>query len=323
MIRRKPYNAAAALALCCGAFFGAAAANADDGPYDWLDRMAAAVQTTNYEGTVIRIKGSSAEALKVVHTVSDGVVRERLIAQDGDGLEIIRHGNEVHCILPDKQSVLVEEWNHQSTLFTKLPSRALQNGNEYDVVPRAEDRVAGRRALVVAVMPHDEYRYAHKVWIDTETGFPLQTQMLDSDGVALEIVKFADIRLNHEIHSSALRPTYSTENFRWYSQPGKSVTEVVDAAWHSDDLPLGFRIVETHEESTPGGNETMTHIVLSDGLAKISVFITPLTEHRDTESSQVGASHSFSTVIDGYRVTAIGEVPAVTVEQIASSMSRQ
>ncbi|MDX1506774.1 MAG: MucB/RseB C-terminal domain-containing protein [Woeseiaceae bacterium] len=323
MIRQRVSHTAAALALCGGVLSWAPAASADNGPYDWLDRMTRAVQTTNYEGTVIRIKGNSAEALKVVHTVSDGVVRERLIAQDGDGLEIIRNGNEVHCILPDKQSVLVEEWNHQSTLFTKLPTSALQSGNEYDVVMRSEDRVAGRKALVIAVQPHDEYRYAHKVWIDTETGFPLQTQMLDAGDDALEIVKFADIRLNHEIHSSALKPTYSTENFRWFSQPGKSITEVVDAEWHSDDLPLGFRIVESHKESTPGGAETMTHIVLSDGLARISVFITPLTDNRDTESSQVGASHSFSTVIDGYRVTAIGEVPAVTVEQIASSMSRQ
>ena len=323
MTRLKPLNVAAALALCCGAFFCAPIAHAENGPYDWLDRMSDALQTTSYEGTVIRIKGSSAEALKVVHTVSDGVVRERLIAQDGDGLEIIRNGNEVHCILPDKQSVLVEEWNNQSTLFTKLPSRELQNGNEYDVVPRTEDRVAGRRALIVAVQPHDEYRYAHKVWIDTETGFPLQTQMLDEEGVALEIVKFADIRLNHEIHSSALKPTYSTENFRWFSQPGKAITTLVDTEWHSDDLPLGFRIVDVHEESTPGGDESMTHMMLSDGLAKISVFIAPITDDGGDESSRFGASHSFSTVVDGHRVTAIGEVPAVTVEQIASSMSRQ
>ena len=78
-------------------------------PNDWLTRMSAAVQQTSYEGTVIRIQSGKAEALKVVHTVSDGVVREKLVAQEGSGLEIIRHGSEVHCILPDKKSVLVEQ----------------------------------------------------------------------------------------------------------------------------------------------------------------------------------------------------------------------
>ena len=45
-------------------------------PNEWLSRMSAAVQMTSYEGTVIRIRDGKAEALKVVHTVSDGVVRE-------------------------------------------------------------------------------------------------------------------------------------------------------------------------------------------------------------------------------------------------------
>ena len=146
--------------------------------------------------------------------------------------------------------------------------------------------------------------------------------MLDAEDGALEIIRFAEIRLNHDIHSSALQPTYSTENFSWFSQPGKTVKEIVDAEWHSDDLPLGFRIIDTHEEAMPEGDGTMTHMVLSDGLAKISVFITPLTDENYTESSQVGASHSFSATTDGYRVTAIGKVPAVTVEQIATSMRR-
>ena len=323
MISIKTKIAAAVLFAYCGVFLLIGASLANDGPYDWLDRMAAAVQSSNYEGTVIRIKGQRAETLKVVRTISHGVVRERLIAQDGDGLEIIRNGNEVHCILPDKRSVLVEEWSNQSAVFTKLPSSDLQHGNEYDVVMRSEDRVAGRKALLVDVRPHDEYRYAHRVWIDTATGFPLQTQMLNDEDEALEIVKFAEIRLNHEIHASALKPTYSTENFRWFSQPGKSITAIDDSEWFSDDLPLGFRIVDTHKEATPDGNAQMTHIVLSDGLARVSVFISPLTDGRQTETSRVGASHSYSAVIDGFRVTAIGEVPAVTVRQIASSMNQR
>jgi negative regulator of sigma E activity len=36
--------------------------------------------------------------------------------------------------------------------------------------------------------------------------------------------------------------------------------------------------------------------------------------------SEVGASHSYSMVVDDYRITAVGEVPAVTVERIATSM---
>ncbi len=115
----QPLRSAAALLAACGTFMAVPAVQAaTDDPHEWLDRMTSAVETISYEGTVIRITGGKAEALKVLHTVADGVIREKLIAQEGNGLEIIRNGNEVHCILPERQSVLVEAWNDQSTLFS-------------------------------------------------------------------------------------------------------------------------------------------------------------------------------------------------------------
>ena len=191
-------------------------------PADWLNRMGAAVQSTSYEGTVIRIHDGVAEALKVVHTVDDGVVREKVVAQEGSGLEIIRNGNEVHNIRPDRRSVLVEEWDDQSTLFSTLPSSEIRFGNEYDVAIVRKDRIAGREALNLAIRQHDKYRYGHRIWLDTETGFPLQTQLIDEDGAIIEQVKFADIVINQDIDASALASSYSTDQFTWFTQSGGS-----------------------------------------------------------------------------------------------------
>ena len=77
----------------------------DPGPRDWLQKMTSAVQTTNYEGTVIRIQDGRVDALKVMHVVSEGVVCEKVIIQEGKDLEIIRNGNEVRFIMPDRKSV--------------------------------------------------------------------------------------------------------------------------------------------------------------------------------------------------------------------------
>lgn len=289
-------------------------------PNDWLNRMGVAVQTTSYEGTVIRIQDGKAEALKVVHTVSDGVVREKVVAQEGNGLEIIRNGNEVHCILPDRKSVLVEEWDDQSTLFSTLPSSEVRFGSEYDVSLVREERVAGRPTVLVAIRPHDNYRYGHRIWLDIETAFPLQTQLIGEDGTAIEQVKFADISLNKEIHASALTPSISTENFRWLNQPSRHVKHDIETTWESMDLPPGFRAVATHGETMPGSDEVVTHILYSDGLANISVFVAGQVEASAPGPSRVGGSNSYSASIDGHRITAVGEVPAVTVEQIATTM---
>lgn len=292
-------------------------------PNEWLSRMSTAVHNTSYEGTVIRIQDGKAEALKVVHTITDdGVIREKLVAQEGDGLEIIRIGNEVHCILPDRQSVLVEEWDDQSTLFSTLPSSKVRFGSEYDVSVVREERVAGRPAVLVAIRPHDGYRYGHRIWLDTETAFPLQTQLIGDDGSPLQQVKFAEIRLNEDIHASALAPSYSTENFRWLTQPSRHVRLDAETPWTSTALPQGFRAVDVHGETMSGSEDPVTHIVYSDGVANVSVFVAPMGEAISEGASRVGGSNSYSAIIDGHRVTAVGEVPAMTVEQIATTMAR-
>ena len=269
---------------------------------------------------MIRIRDGEAEALKVVHTVTDGVIREKVVAQEGNGLEIIRNGNEVHCILPDRKSVLVEEWDDQSTLFSTLPSSDIRFGNEYDVSIVREDRVAGRQTNLLAIRPHDGYRYGHRIWLDVETGFPLQTQLIGGDGSAIEEVKFADISLNKEIHASALAPSYSTEDFRWFNQSSRHVTRSVETNWASDNLPQGFRAISTHEEKMPGSEEFVTHILFSDGLANVSVFIALRGDGVSQGPSSVGGSNSHSAIVGDHQVTAVGEVPAMTVEQIAMTM---
>ena len=310
--------------LIAGQFACGAAAFAERvDPNELLNRMGAAVQSTSYEGTVIRIQDGKAEALKVVHTVTDGVIHEKVVAQEGNGLEIIRIGNEVHCILPDRRSVLVEEWDDQSTLFSTLPSSEVRFGSEYDVSIVREERVAGRQTILVAIRPHDVYRYGHRIWLDAETSFPLQTQLISEDGDAIEQVKFADISLNKEIHASALQPSISTENFRWLNQPSRHVKRDVETLWESTDLPPGFRAVATHGETMPGSEEVVTHILYSDGLANVSVFVAEQDKATAAGPSRVGGSNSYSASIDGYRITAVGEVPAVTVEQIATTMSRR
>jgi sigma-E factor negative regulatory protein RseB len=305
------------VSMLCGT---PASAATEDGPHDWLDRMAAAVRTTNYEGTVIRMQNDKVEALKVVHMVNDGVVREKVIVQEGNGLEIIRNGNEVQCILPDERSVLVEEWNDQDTLFSTLPSSSIRFGNEYDVSIVRSERIAGRKAVLLAIRPHDVYRFGHRIWLDSETGFPLQTKLIDDSGAVIGQIRFADIALDKEILESSLVASIDTENFRWFTNPKRQLPQDVTTQWNCDNLPAGFRIVSTHQEQLGGSDEPVTHILYSDGLANVSVFIERARDQQPASPSRVGASNSFSSRVGEYQVTAVGEVPAETVRQIAASM---
>ncbi len=317
--RRKQSFAGLTLLVGLLAAFGTTLGDSRE-PNDWLDRMTDAVKKTSYEGTVIRIRDGEAEALKVAHTFADGVIREKIVAQEGNGLEIIRDGNKVHCILPDRKSVLVEEWDDQSTLFSTLPSSNIRFGSEYDVSIVREDRVAARQTKLLAIRPHDAYRYGYRIWLDIETGFPLQTQLIDTDGSAIEQIKFAEIALNKEIRASALAPSYSTDTFSWVNQSNPHVTRSIDTEWFSEDLPQGFRAISTHEERMADGEKYVTHILYSDGLANVSVFVAELDDGDSLGKSNVAGSNAYSTVVGDHHVTAVGKVPTITVEQIATTM---
>jgi sigma-E factor negative regulatory protein RseB len=307
-------------ALCVLVLLGSAAHAQSEHPSDWLNRMAAAIQNTNYEGTVLRMRDGNYQALKIVHTVSDGVVRERVLIQEGNGLEIIRNGNEVHCILPDEKSVVIAEWDEQSTLFSTLPSADIRFGNEYDISIVREERVAGRKAALLAIRPHDNFRFGHKIWLDVETGFPLQTQLYAQDGTTIEEVKFADISFDNAIPASALAPSYSTENYRWFTQPRRAVGRLVESGWTNDDLPAGFRLISAKAEQLPVSDAPITHLMYGDGLAEVSVFVATRVDDKVTQRTTEGALNTYGLDVGDFRVTAIGEVPAETVEQIATSM---
>jgi sigma-E factor negative regulatory protein RseB len=64
------------------------------------------------------------------------------------------------------------------------------------------------------------------------------------------------------------------------------------------------------------------HLIFSDGMAAISIFIEPgpATGPSPPESSSMGSANAYSTSIKGHVVTAVGEVPADTVREIATSV---
>jgi hypothetical protein len=66
------------------------------------------------------------------------------------------------------------------------------------------------------------------------------------------------------------------------------------------------------------------HLVFSDGLASVSVFVEigreQHSEQVSDDAATIGSSSAYSTVVQGYRVTAVGEVPPDTVRAIAQAI---
>jgi sigma-E factor negative regulatory protein RseB len=297
-------------------------------PTGWLERMDQALTTRNYDGTFSHWLGGRVEMLRIIHRVQDGTVSERLASLDGSGREFIRTGASLACYLPDRRTVLVEQRPPEESLVS-FPTVNDQTASFYDIREVGHMRLNRRDTHVIAVSPKDEYRYGYRLWVDESTAMPLKSQLVDAHGQVIEQIVFASLTLTSRIPDSAFRPEISTEGFQWLRNDATPHPQVGASAlaWSATSLPPGFRMTVRSAQILPGSVGAVDHLVFTDGFASVSVFVerqpAPSGQPPVPESATVGTSSAFSTVVDGHKITAVGEVPPATVRFIAGQLRAQ
>lgn len=316
--------------LFCALVVAVGASNAAlaDDARAWLARMNEALTTRNYDGVFLHVHGGRVETMRIIHRVYDGNVTERLVSLDGSGREFVRTGTELVCYLPDKRTVLVERRPQETTLLGNLPRFDESTEGYYDLKHIERTRLMGRETRVIAVLPKDGFRYGYRLWIDEATTMPLKTQLCDARGDVIEQIQFANLSLPRSIGDAEFRPQVDTTGFKWLRQETREA-RVADGratiVWRALRLPPGFRLTLRAAQAMPGSEGPVQHLVYSDGVASVSVFVetAPGTESPMQGPARVGSSSAFSTTVSGHQVTAVGEVPPETVRFIASSLEAE
>jgi sigma-E factor negative regulatory protein RseB len=323
---------AAVVSLSLGAV---AVALAADDPRAWLERMERALATRNYQGTFVHEHGGQTDTLHVVHRVDAAGVAERIQAMDGSGREFVRRGGEVSTYFPDQRVVMVEGAPQQGLLLAELLQLDELAPQLYRLSEAPETRISGRDAHVIDVEPRDDLRYGYRVWIDGASAMPLKTQLRSAAGAVVEQIVFTELSLPVHIDDSALQPPFDARAWRWLRHDSVAVAAADRATpkvtWQAGQLPAGFRMTARSTRLLPGASQTVTHLVFSDGLASVSVFVEESAVdaaavhhgapgHQSATLTTLGSSSALSTTVNGHRVTAIGEVPAGTVRAIAASL---
>ena len=106
---------------------------------------------------------------------------------------------------------------------------------------------------------------------------------------------------------------------------GATRANLADAGWTIRSRPPGFRMV-AQLMRTMGGTGRVGHIVLSDGLAAISVFIEPANGKRPAPQQGLvrqGAINVYMRPLGDYWVTAVGEAPAESVKYVANAVEHR
>jgi sigma-E factor negative regulatory protein RseB len=297
-----------------------------DDPRAWLEKMNHALATRNYDGTFFHLSDGRVETMRIVHRVHAGRVTERLQSLDGSGREFVRNNDELTCYLPDQRTVLVEPRQDHAPFLGSLPQFGADVNEFYRIESLPASRVLGRPARVIAVTPKDQFRYGYRLWLDETTSMPLKTQLCDARGQVIEQILFARLEMPENIPDSEVAPSIRTEGMRWVRQgPARDSASAALSAYRASELPPGFHLTVTGAQTLGSATVPATHLVYSDGLATVSVFVEAERGSVPADPpmqglARVGSGFAFSTVVQGHQVTAVGEVPAQTVEFIAQSV---
>jgi len=293
-------------------------------PREWLEKMNSALAQRNYDGTFLHLSGGRVETMRIVHRVVGGEVTERLMSLDGSGREFVRNSHELTCYLPDQNTILVEPRQSSGPFFGSLPQFSAGAEQVYELETLPSIRVLGRATHGIAVSPKDQFRFGYRLWLDQQTGMPLKTQLCDSSGHVIEQIQFAHLEMPDNIPDSALTASMPLAGMRVLRQAANDEPARKGGGFRAIELPPGFHLLVSGARVLGGVGDPVMHLVYSDGLATVSVFVEPGTATAPSPGPQepvrVGSGFAFSTVVQGHQVTAVGEVPEVTVEFIAHSV---
>ena len=313
---------AGCLALIAGSISAAGFDPAND-PARWLERMTTAMSQMSYQGTFVYVQGDDVVTMRITHVADDGGVRERLVSMSGAQREILRDPTGVRWVLGDDHSVLQDQAFSRS-FFPQLPTdQQGQAGRSYTLKLGGRGRIAGQTVRNLEVLPKDDYRYGYSLWLEEQSALLLKWELVDRGGRTLAKLMFTDIRMGSEVDPDELNSSSPLKKFKTVESRLPAGRGLARAAphWRPTRVPPGFELT-SHRFFGPKDDGLYEHLVYSDGLAAVSVYVESDAgeARRDSNLSRLGTTHAFSKSTDGVLITVIGEVPAATVRFIGDAV---
>ena len=289
----------------------------------WLKKIAAASRQINYAGTFVYQHGNQVETSRIAHFVDAGGEHEKLETLDGPPREIVRNNDNVTCYLPASKTVVIEKRTaHRFPAL--LPEQLSGIADNYIVKKGDQDRVAGYDCQVIVLEPRDNLRYGHKYCAEHGSGLPLRARAFNEKNEMVESFAFTQLTIGSGISRDMLKSRYAGKTQSW--RVDKSALEQseasADTGWLLRDQPAGFKKLTEMTRSIAGRSVRISHIVYSDGLAAVSVFIEPMPKSPPPAGpTYQGAVNIYVKPQADQMVTVVGETPARTVKQIAESLA--
>jgi sigma-E factor negative regulatory protein RseB len=297
-----------------------------DTAMDWVQRMSDAMRNLNYRGDFVYMHDNSLEGMQISHYKDMNGEKERLISLNGEAREVIRDNQNLTCIWPSSRKVIVDVSRKNSFSPIFIPEDIVRLEKFYQMRLVGKDRVANMDAVIVHIKPLDQYRYGMKFWINEDNGLMMKSSLLDENERVIEEVMFTSLQLfegDDKLVIDTMPPIDDNFTLVRYHSGDSSRTFAVDNAWQLATVPGGFWRESVLRRKISGSDQFIQQMVYTDGLASLSVFIEKKSDLTQSGVSSMGAVNAFIRIVNDHSVTAIGEVPPLTVKQVAESVTYQ
>jgi len=291
----------------------------------WLERVGQAARQLNYVGTIVYQLGGRVETSRIVHMAENGREYEKLASLDGPAREVVRTQGEVRFYYPDAKLVRVEPRTFRNAFPSLSPEQQKSLAQYYTFRIDAGERIGGHRADIAVFEPKDGLRYGHRFWSDSATGLLLKARIVNERGDVVEQFAFTDLLVNAKIDRAMVEPSWPAVPPDWQIKE-ESAGDVAlhDTGWTVSRVPPGFTKIMEGFRKLRGRRDPVAHLVFSDGLVAVSVFVEPIAAATaPTGMTQQGGLNVYSVKQDENLVTVMGEVPGATVRQIGNSVAKR
>ena len=293
---------------------------------DWVQNMSESMRNLSYRGNFVYRHENQLESMSIFHVKDEHGEKERLLSLNGEAREIIRDNKNITCVWPSSRTVVVDysKQNSFSPLF--IPDDIASISKYYEMIMAGEGRIAGQKSVVVHITPKDQYRYGLKLWINESNGLLMKSNLVGENDEILEEVMFTNLQLLTEEDDMNIDIMPKLEDdFTMVRYHRDDKSETVDAQsmeWTTSEIPAGFRQESILKRKSSESEEFVHQMIFTDGLASLSIFIEKQSSEDHRGGTSMGAVNAYIRNLDEYSITVIGEVPAITVQQVAESIVR-
>lgn len=281
-----------------------------------LKKMSQDAAHINYRGSFTYQNQTSIElqSFRVEHWVENGMEHDRFLFLNGPERVIVRDGQPVDCKAMGDELLQGK--------ISQIGKTLVGMDDLYQFEIRGRERVAGRSARVLQVIPKDPYRYGYFLSIDEETGLVLKSWLIDENANPLERYQFISLDLNPDITQLKAQVLPNQHKAIADVTPCNPTELTKPVGWQVAWVPQGF--VFAGQRNLASGQ---TMLMYTDGLTTFSIFVEATNGFVPEGVGKRGATLAYMSRLSVkdtvYRVSVVGEIPVAAATKIAQNITGQ